>query len=122
MKPFWKKPEELEKQINEYFTFCENTGQMPGYCALAVHLDIDRQTLLNYKWEDEKILALIKKAKARVEAAYEQHLNTGKGSAAGLIFSLKNNYNWRDKVETDITTKGEKISGFNYIVPEKKDE
>ena len=32
-------------------------------------------------------------------------------------FHLTNNFNWRDKTETDMTTQGEKIGGINYVVP-----
>lgn len=76
--------------------------------GLALALDTTRQTLVNYEAKDEFIDA-IKKAKLRVENQYEIALQ--KSGKSGDIFALKN-FDWKDKSETDITSKGEKIDGI----------
>lgn len=121
--------EDLQRQINAYFESCEEEiwieehdedGQPTGdwkpvydrngeirkrpirpytITGLAVHLETDRRTLLNYE-EKEEYFHTIKAAKARIENYTEEILVTTK-SAAGVIFNLKNNYGWQDKPDGD---------------------
>ena len=69
--------------------------------GLAIELGLDRKALINYSEKDE-FSNTIKKAKTIVENWLEEHLISGQGNATGIIFNLKNNYNWRDKQEVDI--------------------
>lgn len=64
--------------------------------GLALALDIDRRTLLNYS-KDDKFFPTIKKARNKIEAFLEEQLITNGGT--GVIFNLKNNYGWKDKQE-----------------------
>ena len=64
--------------------------------GLAYSLDMDRKTLLNYS-KDEKFFPTVKKAKDRVEVYAEERLFFP--NATGVIFNLKNNFNWEDKQE-----------------------
>jgi hypothetical protein len=72
----------------------------------------------------------------RIKQKFENRINTGalkgKLNATMAIFNLKNNYDWRDKNETDITSGGDKIqpiygsisrhnSDTKDIQPDKKD-
>lgn len=125
--PIYKTVEELEPLIDEYFTFCDNRIQQVyskkrddvievinpepyTMAGLAYALGMDRQTLLNYSKKDE-FIGTIKRARDRVHHDVERRLMDGAG--VGAIFSLKNNFDWRDKTETDVTTGGEKLeSGF----------
>ena len=43
----------------------------------------------------------IKKAKSKVEDYLEKKLLTG-NSATGIIFNLKNNFEWKDKQEVEV--------------------
>lgn len=108
--------EELEDKINEYFEVTpEGTRTITG---LAVHLDTSRKTLMEYETREDKLPELsnaIKKGKDRVEMDYE--LSLRKQGRSGDIFGLKN-FGWRDKTETDITSKGDKVIGINYIIPD----
>ena len=49
----------------------------------------------------------------RIDDILESRVNTaglkGKANPAMCIFNLKNNYGWRDKTESDLTSGGEKI-------------
>lgn len=68
----------------------------PTMAGLALSLGIDRKTLTNYAHKDEFFPA-IKKARSRVEVALEQRLYGN--NVTGVIFNLKNNFDWSDKQE-----------------------
>lgn len=110
-------PDKLDSQIEDFFEWCNKNKKIPTVTGLAVHLDTDRHTLLNYEnsLEDAaydkldydvkvRLITSIKRAKQRVESGYEQAL-FNKNSAVGAIFTLKNNYKWVDKQEVEQTNK-----------------
>lgn len=103
----FKDPEQLEKDIENFFIECKEENKVPTITGLAVHLDTTRLTLLDYenqivKTLDDniktKISNTIKKAKQRVQSEYEQAL-FDRGKTTGAIFTLKNNFGWADKQE-----------------------
>ena len=95
---------ELSKKCDEYFaTENELLWTITG---LALFLDCDRDTLLNYEGRPEMIGA-VRKAKNRIENAYERDLR--RKGRSGDIFALKN-FGWRDERSLDHTTKGEKFN------------
>lgn len=98
----WTNPEVVKKLIDEYF----NREKMPTMAGLAVSLDVSRSTLYNYADKDE-FMDIIKKARWKIEEAYEKLLIYG-DKPTGVIFALKNT-GWTDKQETDITTKGQPL-------------
>ncbi len=123
----FKSPEELQERIDEYFESCfeESWGEdeegrwkpdVDRYgeikrvqvrpftiSGLAVFLDTDRKTLLNYESREEYFLT-IKKAKAKIENYTEEQLyNTQAKNMTGIIFNLKNNYGWQDKQQIENT-------------------
>jgi len=115
-------PDKLDNQIEEFFIWCKNKDKIPTITGLAVYLDTDRHTLLNYEnsLENEaydelnydvkvRLITSIKRAKQRVESEYEQALFS-KNSAVGAIFTLKNNYNWVDKQEIEQSNKTIEVS------------
>lgn len=86
--------------------------------GLAVALGTTREILINYErglhdgraedledWQNEENEQIkdfsntVKEAKLRIYADTEQQLY--KGKPIGAIFSLKNNYGWRDKTEVE---------------------
>lgn len=78
------------------------TRQVKPYTlsGLAVFLECDRKTLLNYS-NREEYFPTIKAAKTKVESYVEEQLLSG-SPAAGPIFNLKNNFDeWKDKQEVD---------------------
>lgn len=101
--------EELKQRINDYFLECDEKQQPYTVEFLALSLGVNRSTLL--RWENEQISFVgmdedeieefcntIKMAKAKCEAYAARELFSSK-NPAGIIFSLKNNYNWQDKQE-----------------------
>lgn len=124
----FKSAAELEKKINEYFDSCMQEHWEPikvdgriewvpvldkdgnimmiekeplTLTGLALYLDTDRRTLLNYE-ENAEFFPTIKKAKVRIEQYAEKQLfNTSAKNIAGVIFNLKNNYGWKDKQDIE---------------------
>lgn len=102
----FKTPEELQEKIETYFT--KTPKEEWTITGLALALDTSRETLCNYE-EKDAYFDTVKKAKDMVEHSYEIDLK--KSGRSGTIFALKN-FDWKDKTETDLTSKGEKIQGF----------
>jgi hypothetical protein len=113
----WQSPQELESKIQEYYNWAKENGKHITVSGLAWFLGCDRQTLLNYENADEndwlkrvdeetkrKYIGTIKEAKRRIEMEYEESLYN-RSKATGAIFTLKNNYNWKDKQEIVNTNK-----------------
>ena len=99
----FKSVEELDTKIQDYFdTTPKDEWTITG---LALALETTRQTLVEYEDRDE-FVDTIKKAKLKVENGYEIDLK--KHGRSGTIFALKN-FDWRDKTETDLTSKGEAL-------------
>ena len=67
--------------------------------GLALALDMDRRSLVNYS-KDEEFFPTIKKARLKIENYLEESLISG-GNSTGVIFNLKNNYGWKDKQEVE---------------------
>ena len=103
----YKTVEELQKKVDSFFVsddaFLINyrDGEeerifTPTISGLALHLDVDRKTIVNYSHKEE-YFPTIKKARARIEAHLEKKLFGN--NVTGLIFNLKNNFDWKDKSE-----------------------
>ena len=109
----------LLDKILEYFAQCEEKKEMPNKAGLRLFLDISRDTYNEYK---KRFPDALKRAEAFIENAWVQRL--GGNSPTGAIFYLKNAFfeDYRDRTETDLTSKGEKIAGINYIVPAKPND
>lgn len=96
--------EELQEKVDKYFT---STPQEEWtVTGLAIYLNTFRNVLMDYEDKDG-YSNTIKLAKAKIEHAYEMK-GVQRGNAFD-IFRLKN-MGWKDKTETDITTKGETLN------------
>jgi len=103
--------EELEEKIEAYFksddAFIvsyidknEIKEFAPTMAGLALYLDVDRKTIVNYG-KKEQYFHTIKKARSKIENHLEQKLYGN--TVTGVIFNLKNNFNWKDKSEVKNT-------------------
>lgn len=105
--PIFSSVEELQDKIDEYFASCWiqtsiSTSNVAGAArsqpytisGLALFLGVNRDTLLNYQAKDA-FFGTIKRAKWKCEAYAEELLVYG-NNPKGVIFSLKNNYGWRN--------------------------
>lgn len=70
--------------------------------GMCLFLGITRNTLKQYKKKDG-FSDVIEMAKMRLENYLEEKLEGN--CVTGIIFNLKNNYGWKDKVEQEITGK-----------------
>tara|TARA_R110000822_G_scaffold185455_1_gene324605 strand:+ start:39 stop:434 length:396 start_codon:yes stop_codon:yes gene_type:complete len=103
----FKTVEELEEKVESFFTSedafiinykdeVEDKIFAPTMAGLALHLGVDRRTLVNYS-NKEEYFPTIRKARARIESHLEKKLYGN--NVTGLIFNLKNNFDWKDKSE-----------------------
>jgi hypothetical protein len=97
----FKSVEEVEEKINAYFNYCEEKEKPYTMSGLAYYLGIDRKTLLNYS-KNEEYFHAIKKARDKVQMQLEECLYR-LGNNSGVIFNLKNNFDWKDKMEVEKT-------------------
>lgn len=98
--PYFTDPKQLEQLADEYFLQCEQDSEPITLTGLALHLGFcDKCSIYDYEAKPE-FSHSIKKARLRVENAYEKSL-VEKGRS-GDIFALKN-FGWKDKQEVEQT-------------------
>lgn len=93
----FKSTKELQTLIDNYFLDCAENEEPVTVTGLCIWLDTTRETLMDYQESDE-FSDTIKKAKQRIENAYEKRLI--KRGNAGDIFALKQ-FGWTDKQTID---------------------
>lgn len=98
----FKSVEEVEEKIKAYFDYCEEEEKPYTMSGLAYYLGIDRKTLLNYS-KNEEYFHTIKKARDRVQMQLEENALSNKANPTFTIFNLKNNFDWKDKMEVEKT-------------------
>jgi len=105
--PKWETPEALQAMVDDYFSNCEHTYRPLTIAGLAAHLKVSRTTIYNYGYKDE-YFNIIKEAKTKIEASWEERAIGNNLGAAG-IFVMKN-YGYADKQETDVNVNGNFMS------------
>lgn len=97
--------------------------KIPTVTGLAVFLNTSRQTLLEYEGEvkgrekGEEFADTIKKAKDLIEHQWEKMLQGN--NVTGVIFNLKNNFDWKDKKEQEITNPDGSLSPYSQLTAEE---
>lgn len=105
----YSSPQELERVVDLYFDDCDEQDRPYTVTGLALALGVTRDQLLKYQVLPEFEDA-IKRAKQRVAAYAEEQLYRRNGQVAGIIFSLKNNFGWKDSFEsTNVNIDGNDI-------------
>lgn len=112
---------ELENKLNEYFNVYlkENPEELADIESLAVFLDCDRDTILNYEKIDE-FFGTIKKAKTKILNIKKQNTYKGRVPVAFMIFDLKNNHGYTDKQEIESNVNSQ--TKIVYVEKEEKKE
>lgn len=112
----FKSVAEMQVVIDEYFDWCDariikgwNNKEEKEFAyispapytmhGLARRIGLSRQGLLNYSYKG-KFFDAIKEAREKIAEDVETRLMEGRTSI-GAIFNLKNNFDWRDKTETE---------------------
>lgn len=101
--------DELERRINDYFLFCEQSAIRPGIESLCLALHISRTTLFRWsRGEDcgQRRQELVLSAKSFISAFIEQAMLSGKINPASGIFLMKNWLNYKDTVSLEEATPG----------------
>ncbi len=104
--------EELQLAIDKYFAECKESETPLTISGLAYAIDLTRENILVYEKDENRkeYHDTVKKAKAFILAEQEARLVSGKNNPAGLIFSMKNNYNWRDQQDINLSLDGVEIT------------
>ncbi len=101
------------KPIYESETYWIRRPEPPTVTGLTLYLGFaDKSTLYDYS-KKESFSHSIKRGLSRIEQFHEIKASYG-DKCTGNIFVLKN-FGWVDRVEQDITSKGEKINNDNEI-------
>lgn len=98
-------PKRLKLRLNDYFADCDAKNRPYTVTGMCIWLGTTRQTLWNYMnlhKVDQEIVDILTNARAKCELWLEEHMLTGSANTTGCIFSLKNNYGWRDRPEVVI--------------------
>lgn len=92
-------PAELEAKVNDYFVDAEIKEEVFTVTGLAAFLGVSRETLHDWQHHKPHFSDTIKEAKVKIEAQMEQNALRGNTNTAFTIFSLKNNFGWKEKQE-----------------------
>lgn len=125
---------ELQKAVDAYFESCfrqKEVGKEKGdvvmqrvqfkpftVTGLCAFLKVDRATLCRYENKDiegvdDEYCNIIKDAKLKIEAEYEEKALSGDNNAIFTIFAMKNHFKWKDRTETDVTSGDKPIALLN---------
>lgn len=96
--------EELSQAIETYFAKTEESKEIANKAGLCHSLGISRETYSQYLKEYPDT---IKETNVRLENIWIQRLASN--APTGAIFYMKNAFGYRDRQETDITTKGNEV-------------
>jgi len=96
----WEDAEDLEKQIDEFFGIRKKEGLPPTLEGLAYHLNVNRQTILNYEKKDG-FAEVIDRAKLKIADIVMSNALIGEYNPTIAIWVSKNHYGYRDKVEQE---------------------
>ena len=103
----FKSIKDLDEKIDAYFKEMDEKERPYTITGLAVALDTNRETLIDYQNSDDPRKQIfsdaIKRAKIKIHNYTEESLWRN-GIQTGMIFNLKNNWGWKDRSEIDNTT------------------
>lgn len=92
-------PIEFEEMVDRYFDECKREKKPPVVAGLCYFLGFeDRNALQEYR-RYEGFSGTVKRAMIRIEAFKNEMLFSRDYATAGVIFDLKNNHGWCDRLE-----------------------
>lgn len=113
------------KELNSLYNTLINNEEIIYLWELFVNKKYSRQRfsewLTDYKDNDE-IIQIADTIKEILETRAVKWAITNKLNSTFTIFHLKNNYNWKDKVETDNTNKNYEAKSLSELYEESKKE
>lgn len=102
----YETPEQMEEVLNKYFLERENECKPLTIESMCVALGMDRSTLLTYGRDEshKEFHNTIKRAKDIVLSDLWDRAIMNEGNVTACIFNFKNNYNYADKTEQEVTS------------------
>ena len=98
----WETEKELQTIIDKYFSECEECGKPQTMLGLAVFLSVTKDELAAYRKRGKCFSKIIKLADMRLEEYAENLLFTKDKGHTAVMFYLKSNFGWSDKIEEDV--------------------
>ncbi|EFI34087.1 hypothetical protein Dthio_PD1427 [Desulfonatronospira thiodismutans ASO3-1] len=120
---------QMQERINSYFDACHEWEEIPTVSGLCLHLGFTDPSALKYYATASKAHAhfskAIRRALMKIEACKAQALVDGElepGRLRGLMFDLRVNHDWREKVSVKAEEPGNAGCGVAVIGWEKFNE
>lgn len=103
-RPVVKTDEECSERLNEFFSECARTGEIPTYEKMALSLGTNTQTVYNWASGNVKSISIdrinmMKKARSLIAAIDAELVSTGKIPPITYQFRAKNFYGMKDQQE-----------------------
>jgi hypothetical protein len=115
----------LMSDVISYLDKCSDGKKTPTVTGLALSLGFrSRRSILNYEREAgyEMFYEVISYAKMKIEEYLEERLLDSRNTnIAGLIFNLKNNFDWQDKQDIRMDQRTMQLVGFNFVHPHESE-
>lgn len=112
---------ELDNMLSELIE--DNSIVILGELFMRRNYSLQRFSEWEDKFKDDDMISeSIKKIKSILETRLNLGGLRGELNPTMTIFNLKNNYGWRDKTETDITSGGDKIGGIDVRIIDKNSD
>lgn len=110
----------VAQEVRDYVSSCKSNNYLPTLEGLAVHLEIGRQTIYDWYHAHKEFSYIVEQLLAAQASMLQQNglVNNYNASITKLLLTkhkgVLDQKPYSDKVETDITTGGDKIS-FNVV-------
>lgn len=107
---------QLDAKITEYFAAIEVDGKPPTLAGLCYFLGFsDKQSLSEYEDYGDEFSLPVKRARLLIEQDRSERLLGKDTFTPGVIFDLKNNHGWKDKVEQEHSGPGGQPINFTWL-------
>ena len=102
-----KDPKAVAERIDYYFEFCANRQKKPTVEGLSLALGVTRQALFVWENKDDERGAIVRQAKALLNALLIDWGIEGRVNPVTMIFLSKNNHGYKDNVQIEAGRIGE---------------
>jgi len=96
--------------------------KLPTIEGFALFIDVSKKTLYNWRDEHNEFLHALGKIEKEQQKRLVNMGLSGEYNSTIAKLILSSNHGMREKTETDITTKGEAVAGFNFIKPNEENK
>lgn len=102
-----KDPKAVAERIDYYFEFCAVREKKPTVEGLSLALGVTRQALFVWENKDDERGAIVRQAKALLNALLIDWGIEGRVNPVTMIFLSKNNHGYRDNIQVEAGRIGE---------------